>query len=243
MRRRGIGAFKHIIPQGEFDRSSARLLLGVSQGFRSPSKKLKFKIDSRTKTKILSRPPLGHPLQHLYLRGHELAEILNDKSRERKSSYHRRGDMEEAIAMALNSDEGRRKLEEVCDKEARKDPDLRVSWHTKVPLADVHIGFGSDIAGGGYGFFSKKVLAAAGFSHLTLSIVLEVRTRNDLYLYPHIHTCYPYFTRDQVRLLVETSRRLAEQPSHGVTVGYFDEGEYDEPTLVNAMTGKEQELK
>lgn len=219
------------------------LLLSTSQGFPSPSKKLRFKLVSSKKIKVVSRPPLGHPLQHLYLRGRALADILSGKSNGIKTSYARRDDMAEAVAIALNSDEGDRQLEEACNKEARKDPNPRVQWTSKVPLAGVHVGFGSDISGGGYGFFNKEVLAAAGLSHVTLFILVEIRTRPGAYLYPHIHTCYPVFTQEEVRRILEAARRLATHPSPGVTVGYFEEGEYDEPTLVNPWTRKERELK
>lgn len=211
------------------------MILRVSQGFPPPSKKARFKIVVPGKKKILlPPPPVGHPLDHLHLKGHELAALLNDKASGIKTAFLKKHDMYQAFADALNSPEGMARLDYACAH-----PGKRVELLSEIDPVPIQVAFGADISGGGYARFNKHSLATGGVHKLRTVSVIEMRERNGM-LYPHCQTMYPKLEPAKLELVLQALQAHEHEEEYEASVGEYDLGEYDEEQLTTGEDSSEE---
>jgi hypothetical protein len=209
----------HIIPQQKFDARTASMLMSVSHGMPPPSRKLKFKVKGGKK--ILLPAPTGHPLNHLYFRGHELVNLLNGKAAGIKSAFWKRDEMASALAHMLNTPDGILGLEKASNGE-------RITINSESDLTPILIAWGPQHDGvGGYARVDDKVLTQAGLIKLKTVAVVEMRERNKL-LYPHIHTFYPKLTNAELQSILQ----VLNAPKYQQHVTDVEPGTYTEEELI-----------
>lgn len=223
----------HMLPNKTFDRNVARQILVTSNGMPSPTNKAKFKVDKQGK-KTLLRTPLGHSMDHLWIRGSLLAAFINGKEMGIKTSFLRKWDQAEALAKLMNSTQGQEKLMEVC-----QNPSKRVEILGEIDPIPIVVAYGIGIEEGGLACLNESVLKEAGIPKLPMVAVVEVRMRGNR-LYPHVQTFFPKLSREQLINVLKVTES-GKDKSHEILS--IKPGEYTEEELVSTNRSEESAEK